>query len=52
MLEELTRSYGTLYQQLLQVTQHHPQQRQHPDLMNNRSPLLPHVSVTHPIVVL
>ncbi|TKW12364.1 hypothetical protein SEVIR_5G031200v4 [Setaria viridis] len=41
MLEELTRSYGTLYQQLLQVTQHHPHQHQHPDLMNNRSSL-PH----------
>nr|CAB3472929.1 unnamed protein product [Digitaria exilis] len=40
MLEELTRSYGTLYQQLLQVTQHHPHQHQHPDhLMNNRSSL-------------
>ncbi|KAL6627741.1 hypothetical protein ACP70R_031467 [Stipagrostis hirtigluma subsp. patula] len=35
MLEELTRSYGALYQQLLQVTQHH----HHPDLMNNRSSL-------------
>ncbi|CAL4950342.1 unnamed protein product [Urochloa decumbens] len=44
MLEELTRSYGTLYQQLLQVTQHHPHQHQHPDLMSNRSSL-PH---THP----
>ncbi|OEL30412.1 hypothetical protein BAE44_0008569 [Dichanthelium oligosanthes] len=42
MLEELTRSYGTLYQQLLQVTQQHPQQQQHPDLINNRSSL-PHV---------
>ncbi|CAO2207935.1 unnamed protein product [Urochloa humidicola] len=41
MLEELTRSYGTLYQQLLQVTQHHPHQHQHPDLMSNRSSL-PH----------
>ncbi|KAF8661862.1 hypothetical protein HU200_056821 [Digitaria exilis] len=40
MLEELTRSYGTLYQQLLQVTHHHPHQHQHPDhLMNNRSSL-------------
>ena len=40
MLEELTRSYGALYQQLLQVTQH----RQHPaDLMINRSSLA-HVS--------
>ncbi|CAO2192860.1 unnamed protein product [Urochloa humidicola] len=37
MLEELTRSYGTLYQQLLQVTQHHP--HQHPDLISNRSSL-------------
>ncbi|XP_021313677.1 WRKY transcription factor 42 isoform X2 [Sorghum bicolor] len=36
MLEELNRSYGALYQQLLQVTQH----RQHPaDLMINRSSL-------------
>ncbi|PAN31193.1 hypothetical protein PAHAL_5G403400 [Panicum hallii] len=42
ILEELTRNYGTLYQQLLQVTQHHPHQHQHPDLMNNRSSLLPH----------
>ncbi|CAO2173949.1 unnamed protein product [Urochloa humidicola] len=42
MLEELTRSYGTLYQQLLQVTQqHHPHQHQHPDLISNRSSL-PH----------
>ncbi|CAL4964065.1 unnamed protein product [Urochloa decumbens] len=41
MLEELTRSYGTLYQQLLQVTQNHPHQHQHPDLMSNRSSL-PH----------
>ncbi|CAO2184869.1 unnamed protein product [Urochloa humidicola] len=39
MLEELTRSYGTLYQQLLQVTQHHPHQHQHPDLISNRSSL-------------
>ncbi|XP_062208855.1 transcription factor WRKY5-like isoform X2 [Phragmites australis] len=36
MLEELTRSYGMLYQQLLQVTQHHPHHH-HPDLLNNRS---------------
>jgi len=42
ILEELTRNYGTLYQQLLQVTQHHPHQHHHPDLMNNRSSLLPH----------
>lgn len=40
MLDELTRSYGALYQQLLQVTQN----RQHPaDLMINRSSLA-HVS--------
>ena len=48
MLEELTRSYGTMYQQLLQVTQqqHHP--HRHPDLMmNNRSvPLTTQVSTT------
>nr|AOT28193.1 WRKY9 protein [Phyllostachys edulis] len=40
MLEELNRSYGALYHQLLQVTQqqHHP--HRHPDLvMGNRSPL-------------
>jgi len=42
ILEELTRNYSTLYQQLLQVTQHHPHQHHHPDLMNNRSSLLPH----------
>ncbi|XP_062196977.1 transcription factor WRKY5-like [Phragmites australis] len=34
MLEELTRSYGALYQQVLQVTQQHPHHH-HPDLMNN-----------------
>ncbi|KAJ1283416.1 hypothetical protein BS78_03G126900 [Paspalum vaginatum] len=44
MLEELTRSYGTLYQQLLQVTQHHTH-HQHPDLMSNRSSL-PHTHLT------
>ena len=46
ILEELTRNYSTLYQQLLQVTQQHPHQHHHPDLMNNRSSLLPHVSDT------
>lgn len=46
ILEELTRSYGALYQQLLLVTQgqHHPQHRLHPaDLMISR-PSLAHVS--------
>ncbi|PWZ09242.1 hypothetical protein Zm00014a_005079 [Zea mays] len=39
MMDELTRNYGAIYQQLLQVTQHHPH-RQHPvDLMINRSSL-------------
>ncbi|WVZ71513.1 hypothetical protein U9M48_020092 [Paspalum notatum var. saurae] len=45
MLEELTRSYGTLYQQLLQVTQHHTH-HQHPDLMSNRSSLSQHTHLT------
>ncbi|KAK3160643.1 hypothetical protein QOZ80_1BG0062340 [Eleusine coracana subsp. coracana] len=40
MLEELTRSYSALYQQLLQVTQQHPQRHLPGDLtMNNRSSL-------------
>lgn len=43
MLEELTRSYGALYHQLLQVTQQQqqpPPPHRHPDLvMNNRLPL-------------
>lgn len=46
ILEELTRSYGALYQQLLLVTQgqHHHPHRLHPaDLMISR-PSLAHVS--------
>ncbi|GJN05505.1 hypothetical protein PR202_ga23136 [Eleusine coracana subsp. coracana] len=40
MLEELTRRYSALYQQLLQVTQQHPQRHLPGDLtMNNRSSL-------------
>jgi hypothetical protein len=47
MLEELNRSYGALYQQLLQVTQH----RQHPaDLMINRSSLAHVSAIFHPII--
>lgn len=48
ILEELTRSYGALYQQLLLVTQgqHHPQHRLHPaDLMISR-PSLAHTHLT------
>lgn len=41
MLEELTRSYGALYHQLLQVTQQQQHPHRHTDLamINDRSPL-------------
>ncbi|KAL6850005.1 hypothetical protein ACP4OV_020632 [Aristida adscensionis] len=43
MLDELTRSYGALYQQLLQVTQQNSHHH-HPDL--NRSSLMSHTHLT------
>lgn len=48
MLEELTRSYGALYHQLLQVTHQQGHPHRHPDvLMNNQLPqTLPQLTTT------